>query len=329
MPNIYFRCTARAILAAGVLLSALTGCSIQQTPLDKHGLTPMTPQNTPMTRASVPMRPIGSFLALDGKTQTLPYSPMPWEFGCLPCVNSASGDMVMLDTGMDVSAHVTLDIIRDGKYPVQLSRHPSVSYIPSLSLGGIAAERFLADVDDKEWQFSIFGLPIYGARAWTLGTQLLSHSKYLAFDNRNHCVTIGLEDFHGTNNLRWTWYDMYTYEHRPWVNLPVAGGKSMSFLADSAGGPHLILDREQWDDIAPHVQVARQMADQYPTWYGMQPVDVYVVRELSFGPLHLRNEAVWVRKGDDSGEEPSFGLGIFAGTVAVWDFHNHRFGVGA
>ncbi|MGA2230601.1 MAG: hypothetical protein ABSH22_06850 [Tepidisphaeraceae bacterium] len=64
-------------------------------------------------------------------------------------------------------------------------------------------------------------------------------------------------------------------------------------------------------------------------WYGMQPVDVYVVRDLTFGRLHLRNEAVWVRKGDDSGAEPSFGLGIFAGTVAVWDFHNHRFGVGA
>src|ERR1700677_396166 len=132
----------RAVLAVGVLLSlGSAGCSFRQAQLDTHGLTPMTPQNTPMTQAAAPMRPVQSLLALEGRTQTMPYSAAAWQFARLPCVNSASGETVLLDTGMDISAHVTLDIVRDNRYPIYLGHEYDVAYVPSLSLGNIADTR--------------------------------------------------------------------------------------------------------------------------------------------------------------------------------------------
>jgi hypothetical protein len=274
------------------------------------------------------MRPVQSLLALEGHTATFPYSLGAWQFARLPCVNSPSGDIVLLDTGMDISAHVTLDIVRDKGYPTRLGNALNLAYVPMLSLGDVAATRFVAQVDDKEWQFSIFGWTLFRARAWTLGNGLLSSAKYLRFDNRNCCVTFGFDNFEPRSDLHWTAYPMYTHENRPWVHIPMAGG-SIGLLADSGGGPRLILDRPQWDMLAPHVKVLHRASDQYPSWYGMQPVDVYTVANLEFGPIHLHNEPVWVRTGDDEGMEPSFGLGVLNNAVAVWDFHSRQFWIGS
>lgn len=60
----------------------------------------------------------------------------------------------------------------------------------------------------------------------------------------------------------------------------------------------------------------------------MQGVDVYVVRDLALGSIHLENERVWVRK-EPFREVPALvGLGPFVEEVVVWDFAGNKLWIG-
>ena len=316
-----------------MLVWAAPGCALRQAESDDSGLIEMTPRNSPMTQASHRPPSIMAIQALQGRTQMLAYSQLPWMFGRLPCVTTNYGETLLLDTGMDVSAHVTVDIAREQKFPTHLGRYGDVAYVNSLRLGQLNVRGFTAMVDDRQWELALFDQPIFRVRAWTLGCSVLQYSNFLAFDNRKCQATIGLQAFVPANlypakTTQWTSYQMYFLRRRPWVRIPVAGGV-MDILADSGGGPRLILRPEQWEQLATRVVVEKRGEDSYPSWYGMRPVDVYVVKELTFGPLTLTHEPIWVRRVDEDPAPPTFGLGMLPNAVGVWDFENRKFWVGS
>lgn len=317
---------SRLCLVLPILLCC--GCGLRLVSLDQRGLAPMTPENSPGVAMDSQGHGHAEFRPLfTGHTQTHAYDPTLWRFAKLPCILSAGGDLVLLDTGMNFPAHVTLDVARDRRVPAHLGASFKFAYVDSLSLGEAAARRFPAVVDTDEWALRVLGLTLYRTRGWTLGCPVLDQACYLAFDNRNRRVTVGFERFSPPEDGKWSSYDMYPRGGLPFVRLPVAG-QSVELCADTGGGPHLILDRAEWERIAPSVQVVRHSESEYPTWGGMQGVDVYIVRELTLGSISLKSEPVWVRKGPAREVPALVGLGPFADEVVVWDFLCSKFWIG-
>jgi hypothetical protein len=322
---------ARAAFSV-VCLLALAGCGLRYVELDRRGVTQINATNAPVTTqpdgsSSVRFQP-----TLRGATTSLPYDGILWRFARLPAVRAADGNLALLDTGMGDVARATLDVVKDGRHPAHLGDDIQFAHLKTLAIGSAVATDVPVVVETHQWQVRALGLPLYRTRGWVLGMPLLEQAKYVAFDNGRRRATIGFEPFDPatrSQELEWASYEMTIIDGRPHVRLPVAG-RTIEMLADSAGGPRLILRRADWDEIAGGVRVTRHRVEQYPTWGGHQSVDAYRVRRLPFGPLTLRNETVWVLRGDPANVVSAFGLGLFDDerAVAVWDFAAGRFWIG-
>ncbi len=305
------------------LLVLLTSCGLHHVPLDPANLTPMTSANTPsLTRAADGTRSAQFRPTLTGRTATFPYNSLYWTFARLPVIESDAGDLVLLDTGMDAPAHITLDLARDLKLPSHLGQPFDFARADSLDLQTVTARDLPATIDRHQWVYQLFGLPLHRSRGWTLGLPLLRQTRYLSFDNPRKRVTLGFENFEPANPADWTSYPLTIHNNAPFVELPLAG-QTIKLLADSAGGPHLILNPAQWELLKPHVEIRSHTTSSYPTWTGLQPVDVYTLRHLPLGPLHLYDEPVWVRKGESLESLPLLGLGLLEHHTTVYDFSAH------
>jgi hypothetical protein len=319
----YLRPHCAVILILSLL--APIGC-IRQVTLHSRTLTRMTPANVPTTRGADGTLASHFRPRLEGQTQTLRYDWLLWRIGRLALVRGDDGNLVMLDTGLNEWGRVTLDVAERGRHPTELSAPRPIVYCRSLLLGSVRFNDLPATAWPRTWQCDILGLPIYRMRGWVLGSWPLRKARFLAFDNRARTATIGMDDFVAPRTHEWSSYPMTWRNGVPFVDMPVAG-ETMPLLADSAGGPNLMLTRQQWDRIAPRLQIRRHREHKYPSWEGYEKVDAYFVRELPFGPLTLRNIEVWVLRAD-SNEQPSFGLGVLPNATAVWDFAAKQFRVG-
>jgi hypothetical protein len=113
----------------------------------------------------------------------------------------------------------------------------------------------------------------------------------------------------------------------PEVEIDVAG-RPLRLLADSAGGPKLILNPPEWASIRDHVRVTRTGRERYPTWDGFAEADVYTIDRLSIGPVTRRNAVVWVRRNPPGDLSPLLGLGPLDDCVVVFDYAGKQFWIG-
>ena len=323
------RMLGRLFCAVGLGVAALSaGCSVRQVELPHDGMVMMSPQNSPLTQRADGHGVVRFDAKFTGKTQVFLYDNLAWAFARMPCVRSDSGTLIMLDTGMNFPAHVTMDVVVKNQLPAHLGAPIDVAYVPGVKLGPDLAKGFPAQIDSKQWVLFGLGMPMYRARGWTFGSPILSKSEFLAFDSRLERVTIGFDKFQEDKEHKWISYAMPPNRIGvPMVTIPVAG-KDMTMLADSAGGPRLILNKDDWDKISSGVVVEKTYKDDYPSWQGSQTMDVYVVKKLTFGPLKFEHEPVWVRNGAMLEQIPGFGLGLLKRQVAVWDFGGGKFWIG-
>ncbi len=259
---------------------------------------------------------------------TLPYDSLLWTTTKMPFVRAdeAAGkrDLILIDTGLLGAPVVTLDVVARRQLPANLGE-PPFAYAKSLSMSGITFKDLLAWIEDQTWQFRVLGIPVYRLSSWVLGMPLLRKAHYLCFDNDRGEVTFGVKSsFQPDPGWQWEEFEMTYPDGRPWVKLPVAG-KEMMLLADSGGGPHLILNRAEWEVIADDLEIVRHNVDQYPTWGGFQQVDAYKVKTLALGPIVHRNALVWVQRKSERPVPPScIGLGPFRDSVVVFDFERSK-----
>jgi hypothetical protein len=317
------------VLVLALQFAVSAGCGLRYRELGHRGVVPLSYVNSPATQRAEGGNRIEVQSTFAGETQTFRYDGTLWRFAKLPYVRADNRDLVMLDTGMSTDiARATLDVVRGGKHPAHLSKDLRFAYVRSLKMGKVEARELLVTVELGTWQFHVLGLTIYHLRGWILGMPLLAQAKYLAFDNPKARVTIGFEPFAPSPKLKWRHYPLEFREGDPWVRLPVAG-QEVDFVADSGGGPRLILNAEQWQQITGRVRIKGRSKGRFPTWGGHRDVDVYRVRDLRIGPVKRGREEIWVRRGQPlPGEAPTFGLGLFEDAVAVWDVHGRRFWVG-
>jgi hypothetical protein len=301
--------TRRTLLLACAATLALCGC-IRRVELRPRGIVAMNSTNSPTRQnddGSVEVPPA----LLIGKTQTLPYDGLLWRFTRLPFVRATDTNrLVMLDTGLDWYARVTLDVAAAERHPTLLDEAGGLAYVERLRLGKVEARSLPAVTWDQTYEYHIAFIPIYRMRGWILGNATLAQAKYVAFDNPGRRVTIGQESFAPRRGLKWSSYPMRMRGGRPMVDLPLAG-QTISLLPDSAGGPKVILERPQWEQIRAHVRVRRTRTDSYPTWDGFEPVDEYTLERLQVGPVTLRNAVVWVRRAAKEDLVSTVGLGPF------------------
>ena len=320
--------TPPRVLLIVALLLVSTGC-LRQVPVKSRGLVQMKPEHLPTTR-----RADGSVVGyarpeLTGKTQTLRYDGLLWRFTRMPYVHATrpSKRLVLIDTGMDWFARVTLDVASEQRLPVNTAEKPWIAYVKRLSLGAIELRALPAVTWDRTYEVRVGFVPIYRLRVWVLGNMLLRQAKYLAFDNPRRRITIGREPFAPDDGLRWTSYPMHERDDRPEVDIPLAG-QTVRVLADTAGGPNLTLNAPEWERIKPHVRVKGHKTDTYPSWDAFVPVDVYTVDRLTIGPVTRRNAVVWVHRNPESDVSPVLGLGPLEDCVVVFDYAGRKLWIG-
>lgn len=309
------------------LISA-SGCGLRLVDLQPVDVTQIDESNAPVEVTAEGKRSINARGVLIGTTQAFPYDWLLWRVTRLPWIRSTSGELVLLDTGMGNMAHVSLDIVSKSGYPAHLGDPTNFTYVKSLAIGQMVASDILAIIETKQWQFHVLGLPIYRMCGWALGMPLLEQASFLAFNNQTAEVTIGFEEFKSWPELSWQSYDLINRKGMPYVSLPIAGVPT-ELVADSGGGPRLILNSKHWKAISRHVEVTRHWVTSYPTWGRSQEVDAYRVSQLMLGPVELRDEVIWVKQGDSETTGPGLlGLGPFKDAVVVWDFNRHRLWIG-
>jgi hypothetical protein len=312
------------------LLLSTSGC-LRLVGIDNRTITPITEHDLPLTKTRDGRRRIAVDTTFHGATQTFGYNSTVWRFARMPCIRSKPGFFIMLDTGLDAPGRMTLDVVAAQKYPAYLGE-TDFAFVRSLDFGDMTMSNLLVLIETNRYEAQFLGLPLYRANGLVLGMASLRRAHYLAFDNGHRKVTIGVDKFAPSTNRTWESFPFVpdpsqSLVPRPYVDLPVAG-QPLRLLTDSAGGPRLILNREQWDLIAPRLKVKRHRQDRYPTWGGFQEVDSYEVAELEIGPLNLKSPIVWVRRGEIHEAAPLIGLGVLGRATAVWDFAAKRFWIG-
>jgi hypothetical protein len=303
----------------------LSGCGLRLAQLDRGGTVPLDEHNSPTTAEGTGHR-IQASSILHGQTSTFSYDTNLWRFAKLPGVKCDDG-IVMLDTGLNSTAFVSIDVVKQHRYPAHLGEPVDFAYIKQVDFGKISITDLLAAIRSDQWQFHVLSIPIYRLRGWALGMALFRQSSYLLFDNSKRQATISFEAFQPSADRKWTCYEMITENYWPKVKLQIAG-QTIQMVVDSGGGPKLILNPPQWQMIRNHVEILRHWSDKYPTWGGFQEVDAYKLKRLSIGEIELSNATVWVRRGKMLETPPLIGLGPFGQATLVWDFQRNRFWIG-
>ncbi len=94
-------------------------------------------------------------------------------------------------------------------------------------------------------------------------------------------------------------------------------GQMMKIMADTGGGPVLILSSADWQQLRPAVRVIGEKSGRFPTWGGYLPVKIVTVEELEVAGRKTRHAELWVC---EKWPESTFGLGCFADRTLVLDF---------
>jgi len=258
------------------LVSAF-GCGLRLVDLNAVDVVKIEQDSAPINSIEHSKQWIKTCNKLAGTTQIMSYDRLLWRVTRLPFIRSTSGELVLLDTGMTDPIRVTLDIINEGGHPVRPGESANLTYVKSLAIGQVAVNRILAAIETQQWQLHVLGLPLYRMRGWALGLPLLGQTNFIAFNNQTAEVTFGFEKFESWPQLSWQSYELINRDGMLYVSLPIAGVPTQ-LCADSAGGPRIILNREQWEAISKHVKIKRHWATSYPTWGRSQKVDAYRVR---------------------------------------------------
>ncbi len=305
--------------AAASLLLFHGGCGLRQVRLHPQDLATGPVGVAPIWSEPAPM-------VLRGATSSFPYDPLMWGLAQFPCIRSPHGDLVMLDTGLHDPARLTPDVARDQRYPAQLGEERCLAFVKQLQLGELTATNVMPVIETRQWQFHMLGLPLFKVQGWWWwGMPLLNQVRYLAFDNPGRKATFGMEDFQPGAGRRWEQYDMaHDRAGMAFVRLPV-NGVELDLLADSGGGPRLILSRKHWQAIAPRTRVISRSKSRYPPWYGFEEIDVYRVKGLEIGPSRRGVTDIWVRQSDAKVRSSLLGLGPLSDSVIVFDFAHRKF----
>lgn len=329
-------CNAMASVLRGagaLLLAALPcGCGLTSVDIKARELAPWTSANSPTTSNADGTRTFTARPLLSGGgTLTFPYDPLLWQIAHMPCIRTSAGEVMLLDTGLiGVPLAVTLDVVNKNHYPTQTfipGSDFSMSYIGALPIGDMNVTDAPAWLQSKTFALQVLGLPIYRVSGWVMGHSLLSQAKFVAFDNLHRQATFGFTAFAPDDNMQWKALEVDPRLGLPFVRVTIAG-KPFTMLADSGGGPHMILNAPQWQAIAPNLKVLHHQREKYPTWGGFQEVDAYVVERLVIDDVTLPHQTVWVRRVNKLETFPLLGLNMFPEQTLVWDYAHRKWWIG-
>ncbi len=255
-----------------------------------------------------------------------PYDRLLWLVAKLPFVKTDDGDHLLPDTGIGYPARTSATVISRRRWPTM--RQADLAFVESVSVGKGAFLDFGTTIENGVWQFRVCGIVVYELDGIALGIPVLKTCRYIAFDNPNHQVRFSVtESFSPPVDSVWQNYPMRERLAVPWVTIPI-NGVSIELVADSGGGPRIILNPEQWKALAPNVRVVSHKESSYPTWGGPQPIDEYTVKNLTIGDKSIGRAKIWVRQPNGRDFAPTIGLGPLADETVVFDFERMRLWVG-
>jgi len=313
------------ITAVIAVAASLHGCGLHYAQLSRTGVVEPDETNAPVTRNEDGSKTLKAACVLEGTTQTVDYDPLLWKATRLPFVRSDEGDLVLIDTGLRDLARVTIDIVSRRRDPIHLGEPFDFSYTPILRVSNLEVRHLVSVVESGRWELRFLGVPLYRASGWALGLPVIVMMKYLMCDNVRERVTFGFEPFVPSAALSWSSYPLTFRDGGVFVSIPVAG-QTLELVADTGGGPTLILTPQQWRAVSSGLSVSRSWDKRYPTWGAFEEFDAHRVDELSVGPVTMHDATVTVRK--EAATDGLLGLGHFVHEVVVWDFVTKQLWIG-
>ena len=253
------------------------------------------------------------------------YDGLLWHFTRIPFVKGRLPNgreyPVMLDSGYSVfPLLVTLDVALENDIPLSLGEL-RVGYVERLTIGGTTIENLPCLWYSRQWQYRFLGFPLYRLRGFVIGLPLLAKFEYVLFDNVEKSAELSAEvPFSPEDPTKWWTCELLFENGMLMVDMPVAG-KETRLLLDTAGGPHLILHPNDWNELSERVTTRYSRRKDFPSWGGKHPVKEHRVGELSIGPRALRDARVWV---SEVPRVSSLGMGCFEHTTIVLDFGRNR-----
>ncbi len=241
----------------------------------------------------------------------------------------------LMDTGCPMALYVNDAVVRDcGLVVFPLGEHTEtgcpvgICEVPALRIGQATVTNPPCWYEQRQWEFRVFGRPLYRDRTVLLGLRFIRVFPYVLFDNAGREAVFGLYDAFEPN------------DPSEWVSLPfvledVGGGPRMMvdiFVGErkthvefDTGGakPGLILRENVWRELGGAAGTPGRHASYQFGWLACRRV---VVPELRVGPLTLQDRKADVLAHDSPLMESFEGilsLDYFKRTTVVLDFRKN------
>ncbi|MFC1636105.1 retropepsin-like aspartic protease [Planctomycetota bacterium] len=240
----------------------------------------------------------------------------------------------LLDTGCSYQVYVNDAVVRDCSLAVYPGGKHSgtgslmgLCEIPTIEFANLTVKNPSCWYDQRQWQFRIFGMPIYRHRTILIGLGLMRGFSYILFDNVKQQVVFNPEDaFEPDDPSQWINLP-FVIENRDKSRMMIdisLAGNPVHVEFDTGSFKSLILQNATWQRLKEGLDVRDGADGKLRTnQYGDLPCRRYILPELQIGQTTLRNVRTDILPDDSPfarNVEGIIGLACFEKTMVVMDF---------
>jgi hypothetical protein len=240
----------------------------------------------------------------------------------------------LLDTGCPYQVYINDAVVRDCDLAVfPGGKHSGTGAlmglceIPSMEFANVTVRNPSCWYHQRQWQFRIFGIPLYRHRTILIGLGLMRGFSYILFDNVKQQVEFNPEDaFKPDNSSQWVNLP-FVIENRDkrriMIDISLAGSP-VHIEFDTGSFNLLILQNAIWQRLKDGLEVRGGADGKLQTnQYGDLPCRRYVLPELHIGQATLQNVRANILPDDSPfarNVDGIIGLACFKKTIVVLDF---------
>jgi hypothetical protein len=243
----------------------------------------------------------------------------------------------LLDTGCPYQIYINDAVVRDCDLAVfPLGKHSETGSltglceISSIEFANVTVKNPFCWYDQRQWQFRVFGIPLYRHRTILIGLGLMRGFSYILFDNVKQQVEFNPEDaFKPEDSSQWISLPFVienTDNRRIMIDISLAGSP-VHVEFDTGTFNSLILQNATWERLKDGLEVHGGADGKLRTsQYGDLPCRRCVLPELHIDQAILQDVRVNILPDNSPfarNVEGIIGLACFKETVVVLDFRNN------
>lgn len=243
----------------------------------------------------------------------------------------------LLDTGCPHQVYINDAVVRDcdlavfpGGRDSGTGSYMGLCEIPSIKFANLTVRNPCSWYGQRQWQFRIFGIPLYRRRTVFIGLGLMQGFSYILFDNIKQRVVFNPEDtFAPEDSSQWVNLPFVIEnrdKERMMIDISLAG-RPVHVEFDTGSFDSLILQNAAWQRLKDRMDVRGGTDGRLRTsQYGDLPCRRNVLPQLQIGQVTLKSIRVDILPDDSpyaQNVDGIIGLACFKKTLVVLDFQEN------